>query len=152
MSFFEWYQKDLTLVRRKRSWGTSTRRGFTIIEVLIAVLILGIGLTAIAMSIITSLRVTHKSRIRSEALAYARLEIERVQTNQFDSSLLLPGTNYTITGLNYDGYYSVVEDTNDFTKAIYLRIYYDDINDPEASPVDRPKVEIQSVLSKALHP
>ena len=111
---------------------------------------MGIGLTAIALSIITSLRVTNKSKIRSEALAFARLEMERFQTNgYYDASTFALGTNIPIVRADYEGVYRVSENTNNRTKQIYLKIFYDDMNDPGAT--NRPSVELQGVISEALH-
>jgi type IV pilus assembly protein PilV len=133
----------------KKKWKSSRQAGFTIVEVLIAIVILGIGLAAIGMSIITSLRITNQSKLRSEALAFARLEMERIQTNAYNN--IIVGTNFPINRAEYDGYFSVTENTNLFTKSLYLKIYWEDQNDPAASSTDRKSVELQSIMSEALH-
>ena len=83
---------------------------------------MGIGLTAIALSIITSLRVTNKSKIRSEALAHARAEMERLQTNTYYHAAMTAGTNIPINRADYDGFYRVSENISNKTKSIYLQI------------------------------
>ncbi|SHK85230.1 type IV pilus assembly protein PilV [Marinobacter antarcticus] len=57
------------------------QRGFTMIEVLIAVLILGIGLLGVAGVQLVSMQQTVNSTLRSEATMYAQTVAERLRSN-----------------------------------------------------------------------
>jgi len=58
-----------------------TQRGFTMIEILIAVLILAIGLLGVAGVQLVSMQQTANSTLRSEATMYAQSLAERVRSN-----------------------------------------------------------------------
>lgn len=58
-----------------------TQRGFTMIEILIAVLILAIGLLGVAGVQLVSMQQTANSTLRSEATMYAQSLVERVRSN-----------------------------------------------------------------------
>lgn len=57
------------------------QRGFTMIEVLIAVLILAIGLLGVAGVQLVSMQQTVNSTLRSEATMYAQTVAERLRSN-----------------------------------------------------------------------
>lgn len=72
-----------------------TQKGFTLIEVLIAFIILSVGLLAIVNLQATSKQYTHQSMQRSLAVSYAESVIERVRANPL---ALLNYTGATIGG------------------------------------------------------
>lgn len=58
-----------------------TQKGFTMIEVLVAVLVLAIGLLGVAGVQLVSMQQTVNSTLRSEATMYAQSVAERVRSN-----------------------------------------------------------------------
>lgn len=60
----------------------SRQKGFTLIEVMIAVLILGIGLLGLAGMQATSLRNNHQSYLRSQATMFTHELIDRMRANK----------------------------------------------------------------------
>ncbi len=57
-------------------------RGFTLIEVLVALLVLSIGLLGVAALQLTSLRSNHSSSLRSQATLLAYDIVDRMRANQ----------------------------------------------------------------------
>lgn len=60
----------------------SSRRGFTLIEVLIAILVLAVGLLGLAGLQVVSLKTNHNSYLRSQATYLAHDAIERMRANR----------------------------------------------------------------------
>lgn len=79
---------------------SSTRRrqesGFTLLEVLVAVLVLSIGLLGLAGLQTQGLRNNHSALLRSQATAYAYDAIERMRGNR-DQAILGTGSAYNTT-------------------------------------------------------
>ena len=65
----------------KNHCNRKVQRGFTMIEVLIAVLILAIGLLGVAGVQLVSMQQTANSTLRSEATMYAQSLADRVRSN-----------------------------------------------------------------------
>ena len=65
----------------KNHCNRKVQRGFTMIEVLIAVLILAIGLLGVAGVELVSMQQTANSTLRSEATMYAQSLADRVRSN-----------------------------------------------------------------------
>ena len=78
--------------------------GFTLIEVLITVVVLGVGILGLAMLQMVSLKYNHNALLRTQATAFAydildRMRVNRSQANDYTSGL--PDTtvtcNYALT-------------------------------------------------------
>lgn len=69
---------------RNHGTGTSSERGFTLLEVLVALLVLAIGLLGLAGLMVQGLRFNHDAYVRSQAtfLAYDLLERMRLNRDQ----------------------------------------------------------------------
>ncbi len=57
-------------------------RGFTLIEVLVAILVMSVGLLGVAALQLTSLRANHSSSLRSQATLLAYDIVDRMRANQ----------------------------------------------------------------------
>jgi type IV pilus assembly protein PilV len=87
-------------------------RGFTLVEALVALLVLSIGLLGIGMMQLTSLRSNHASSLRSQAtlLAYDitdRMRANRnaaINTNEYDIAIGAAATTGTVAGDDLDGW------------------------------------------------
>ncbi|WP_020674723.1 type IV pilus modification protein PilV [Geopsychrobacter electrodiphilus] len=77
--------------------GEKNNQGFTLIEVLVALIILSIGLLGVAGMQISSMRGNHNAYLRSEALQYAYEVADMMRANR-TAAISSNGTiNYTIT-------------------------------------------------------
>ncbi|MCS7048717.1 MAG: type II secretion system GspH family protein [Verrucomicrobiae bacterium] len=96
--------------------------GFTLVEVVMAVAILGFVLGACLLSFSMAMRSVGTARNEMMALHHARFELERLRTFAFTNAALNAGT-YSISNANYTGNYTVTSvDTH--TKDITVRIFY----------------------------
>jgi type IV pilus assembly protein PilV len=69
-------------------------RGFTLVEVLIALIVLSIGLLGIAAMYVETLRANRSALSRTQAIALASDLADRIRSNR------VPANNYTGTGVN----------------------------------------------------
>ena len=69
-------------------------RGFTLVEVLIALIVLSIGLLGIAAMYVETLRANRSALSRTQAIALASDLADRIRANR------VPANNYTGTGVN----------------------------------------------------
>ena len=69
-------------------------RGFTLVEVLIALIVLSIGLLGIAAMYVETLRANRSALVRTQAIALASDLADRIRANR------VPANNYTGTGVN----------------------------------------------------
>jgi type IV pilus assembly protein PilV len=69
-------------------------RGFTLVEVLIALIVLSIGLLGIAAMYVETLRANRSALVRTQAIALASDLADRIRANR------LPANNYTGSGVN----------------------------------------------------
>ncbi|MFT5121504.1 MAG: prepilin-type N-terminal cleavage/methylation domain-containing protein [Kiritimatiellia bacterium] len=134
---------------RRVNHSTTMRRGFTITEVLVTVLILAVSMTAIAVSLISSLRISNQNKERSKALSFARMTMEELYTQSYYSTNLNVGRK-VIRNPGYAGFYEVTLTTND-TKRIYVKVYWDDFNNFQANTNLKASVEMYGTISDALH-
>jgi prepilin-type N-terminal cleavage/methylation domain-containing protein len=133
--------------------------GFTIIEVLMALIVMAIGLSAIGASIATALRITNLSKERSRALSFARLEMEKIQTFGFGSEELSTSGNgkHVFSYPQYYGYYKVRvgKDWNNQSspdiKKIYMRVYWDDVNNWQNKKKYKARVYMRGTVTQAIH-
>jgi type IV pilus assembly protein PilV len=68
--------------------------GFTLVEVLIALIVLSIGLLGIAAMYVETLRANRSALVRTQAIALASDLADRIRSNR------VPANNYTGSGIN----------------------------------------------------
>lgn len=73
----------------------SSERGFGIPELLISIVVLGVGLVAVAGLAVTTMDRTRADALRTDQLIVAQQALERIVARQFDS--LVTGTDSTTT-------------------------------------------------------
>ncbi len=76
-------------------------RGFTLVEVLVAFFILGVGVLVLFLLQGVSLRYVEESRYNSEAAFIMRSELEKVRASDFDS---LASESYSVVGPSGQSY------------------------------------------------
>lgn len=108
-----------------------TKGGFTLVESLVAVMILGIALGACVLSFSLAMRVSDTSRNQMFALHAARNKLENLRTLSYTNSQLNVGTylintNNSSLGFytNYWGYYTVATNAYVGIKDITVGICY----------------------------
>jgi type IV pilus assembly protein PilV len=75
----------------RRTYG---QQGFTLVEVLIALIVLSVGLLGIAAMYVETLRANRSALVRTQAIALASDLADRIRSNRE------PANNYTGTGVN----------------------------------------------------
>jgi len=73
---------------------TVLQRGFSLVEVLVALIVLSVGLLGIAAMYVETLRANRDALVRTQAIALASDLADRIRSNR------LPANNYTGTGVN----------------------------------------------------
>ena len=127
-----------------------TKGGFTLIEILVSLLIMAIGLSAIGTSVVTALRISNQSKERSKVLAFARMQMEELHTVGYDNAALAVGKHDFPSSAPYTGFYRVYN-TSPSKRRIYLRVWWDESFNPISRNRDKQRVEIHSTISSALH-
>ena len=141
--------KRYKMTKNKRK--SRKNAGFTLVEVLVALLIMSIGLSAIAVSVVTSLRISNHSKERSQVLAFARLKLEELHTVGFDNSSLDVGVHNFATNELYAGRY-VVENTSPTMRRVTITVSWDEAFSRARNGGNAPQtVQLDSTISKALH-
>lgn len=78
------------------------RRGLTIVEVLVALAVLGVVAGAFAASLISSMRMNTDDRVRARAVAAAESWLDRFRAKTLDFATFTAGKSYDY-GYNYAG-------------------------------------------------
>ncbi len=78
---------------KHRQSGNSRNRGFTLLEVLVALIVLSIGLLGLTGLQTTGLRNNHSAFMRSQAVAFAYDALDRMRSNR-DQAILGPSSAY----------------------------------------------------------
>jgi type IV pilus assembly protein PilV len=109
------------------------RRGFSFIEVMVALIFLAIGLLAIASLQITSVRGNFSSNNLTQATYVAQDRLEFLGNRPYRSDELKPVSNKddvtrTIAGTDYKGTYSVVDDVSGYKLITYTVSWNDGVN------------------------
>ena len=81
----------------------NNKKGFTIIEVLIAVLILSFGILGTGALLVTVIKTNHLGNHMSKATTAAQLTMEEVRQKQF-FNILSSSPNYSLTDVDTGGY------------------------------------------------
>ena len=80
-------------MHRRTTMKTLRNEGFTLLEVLIAVLVLAFGLLAVAQMQVIAIRFNYQSRDTTEAVTLARDQLESMKTLPFDHADLVDTTD-----------------------------------------------------------
>lgn len=75
-------KNSLSMLSSMRSPTTSRSSGFTLVEVLVALIVLAIGLLGIAALYVDSLRASRTALLRTQAIAIASDLADRIRTNR----------------------------------------------------------------------
>ena len=98
------------------------RRGFTLVETVMAVMILGIALGACVLSFSMAMRSVNTASNQMAAMHAARYELEALRTNSFSSTVLNAGGPYPFTN-DFVGNYTV-SNVNSATKDVTVNVWY----------------------------
>jgi type IV pilus modification protein PilV len=99
------------------------KKGFTLVEVLVGLVILGIGLLGIAGMQVSSVKGNFTSNNLTEATYIAKDRLEFLKNLPFDDGKLTPG-NYVdastnISGMVFNQRYTVTQDVTGFKSMTY---------------------------------
>ncbi len=84
-------RKIIRSISRQRVNDMETEKGFTLVEVMLAISILSIGLLAIASMHVSSIDGNSNSRRLTEAMNYTQDKLEELQTLSYSHTLLKSG-------------------------------------------------------------
>lgn len=84
-------QKAIRSISRQRANDMESEKGFTLVEVMLAVCILSIGLLAIASMHVSAIDGNSNSRRLTEAMNYTQDKLEELQTLSYSDDLLKSG-------------------------------------------------------------
>lgn len=84
--------------------------GFSLIEVMIAMAVLGIGLLSAAQMVPLAMAGVTQARVRTNAVQAAQERLDDLKSNDFDASALAAGT-YTETVGNYTLVWTITDNT-----------------------------------------
>jgi type IV pilus assembly protein PilV len=109
------------------------REGFSLIEVLIALVFLAIGLLAVASLQVTSVRGNFFSNNLMQATYVAQDRLEFLENTRYSSGELMAASNKndvtkTIAGTDYNGTYSIVDDVSGYKLITYTVSWNDGVN------------------------
>jgi type IV pilus assembly protein PilV len=108
------------------------RKGFTLIEVLVGLVILAIGVLAIAGMQVTSVRGNFFSHYLTQASYVGQDRLETLDNMSYDSLELSAGNHNdpatTISGIVFNRSYSVVDDPNGYKIINYSIRWNDGVN------------------------
>jgi type IV pilus assembly protein PilV len=90
------------------AWRSGKQKGFTLIEVLVALIVLSVGLLGIAAMYVETLRANRDALVRTQAIALASDLADRIRSNR------LPANNYIGTGVNAQA----IADLTDWNAAV----------------------------------
>jgi prepilin-type N-terminal cleavage/methylation domain-containing protein len=115
-------------------FGQVNNRGFTLIEVMIALAIFSIGILAIAGMQISSINGNSSARMQTEATTLAVERLERLIALPYDDAELDPGNQPPVTSGSYTIVWSVIEDVPiPLTKTIKITVTADNPNAKDVS-------------------
>jgi prepilin-type N-terminal cleavage/methylation domain-containing protein len=111
------------------------RKGFTLTEVLIGLVILAAGILAIAAMQITSTKGNHFSSHVTQATIFAQDKLEYLKNLSYRDSDLSGGQHNegTISGTAFSRQYNVVEDAGNSMKTVTVTVQWMDRGDRSIS-------------------
>lgn len=124
--------------------GKNKQAGFTLVEAVLAILLLVTGLGASALTFNMAMRLVSTNSEGMEAMHAARDEVEQLCSLSFNDPRLRPGV-YSLKHDEYTGSYEI-QSVDDDTKRLTLSI------DWESRMSDRAQdASLSTIISKAMH-
>ncbi len=104
------------------------RKGFTLVEVLIGLVILAVGILAVAAMQITSMKGGYFSSHLTHATVFAQDKLEHLKNLSYSDSNLSTGQHNegTIPGTVFSMQYHIAEDAGNSMKTIILTVQWTD--------------------------
>jgi prepilin-type N-terminal cleavage/methylation domain-containing protein len=120
---------------RYKCFNTQNENGFTLIEVMAGLIILAIGLLAIATMYITSTKGSYFSSNVTQATIFAQDKMEYLKNLSYSDSYLSNGQHSegTLSGTIFSRQYQVVEDAGNSMKTITVIVNWTDRGDHSIS-------------------
>ena len=101
------------------------KKGFTLIEVLAGLIILAIGILAIAVMQITSTKGSHFSSNVTQATVFAQDKLEELKNLSY-ANLITGQDQVTVSGTTFSRQFNVVEDAGNSMKTITVTVQWTD--------------------------
>lgn len=115
--------------------GLNRKRGFTIIETVLVILVLGISLTPLCILLVNVVQKNVLSGAQTTAVSLAEAEMERISSLRFSTVDDIAQTTFPTPFTNYS--YQVIVDYVDGN----------DLNTPVAGPTDYKRVQVKIINS-----
>ncbi len=101
----------------------NAKGGFTLVESVVAVMILGMALGACMLSFSMAMRTVGTASDQMAAMHFARDELESLRTNSFSAAALSAGGPYAFSNATFSGSYTV-SNVDSATKNIAVSVAY----------------------------
>ena len=106
----------------------SSQKGFTLLEILLAISILGVSLTIIMQQFSAGLRIAHTSKTYTTAISYAKQKLEEFQLQQEiqeteESGDFDDGYSWRVTIVPYEDYLEEEGEDEDLFELLPLEMY-----------------------------
>ena len=106
----------------------STQKGFTLLEILLAIVILGVSLTVIMQQFSAGLRIAHTSKTYTTAISYAKQKLEEFQLQEEieeteESGDFDDGYSWRVTIVPYEDYLEEEGEDEDLFELLPLEMY-----------------------------
>ena len=106
----------------------STQKGFTLLEILLAIVILGVSLTVIMQQFSAGLRIAYTSKTYTTAISYAKQKLEEFQLQEEieeteESGDFDDGYSWRVTIVPYEDYLEEEGEDEDLFELLPLEMY-----------------------------
>jgi general secretion pathway protein I len=106
----------------------STQKGFTLLEILLAIVILGVSLTVIMQQFSAGLRIAYTSKTYTTAISYAKQKLEEFQLQEEieeteESGDFEDGYSWRVTIVPYEDYLEEEGEDEDLFELLPLEMY-----------------------------
>ena len=106
----------------------SSQKGFTLLEILLAIVILGVSLTVIMQQFSAGLRIAYTSKTYTTAISYAKQKLEEFQLQQEieeteESGDFDDGYSWRVTIVPYEDYLEEEGEDEDLFEHLPLEMY-----------------------------